>query len=340
MKYTATQSGLMLVKLINLIVIVFTILLSVQPVEASDSLFFLESQFVLGYSSTKAELEYYSFSYNHPMQKPSLGFDYLHRFSSDYGDRIILALQGRIAWNNMFQNNFETQVYNAYIRGKLGFADIWFGHSRPAFGLSSYLDTHAHLLQNLSMEGFGYDRDWGAGLYKVYNNGDINLSLTSGSGMPFISEGNYLINLRTAYGVIERDNFNIGLSIGFGNTADFMGYHRMNPGLSRTVLTGIDCSYFVNNHEFRLESVIGDMQNDYVHGFLFRYGINFFDENRLKIEFQPVLEKTAGQNEFFKFYTAVTFIINEYLTLRSMYNYSQATGDGKIICQLYLYKII
>ena len=105
------------------------------------------------------------------MQKPSLGFDYVQRFSGATGDFAVLAVQGRLAWNQEGEKTFEPQLYNAYLKFKLTAADLWIGHNRPRFGLSSVLDSHGTLLQPLAMMGFGFDRDWGIGFDKDFAGG-------------------------------------------------------------------------------------------------------------------------------------------------------------------------
>ena len=75
-----------------------------------------------------------------------------------------LAVQARLAYDPEEGGKAQFQLYNAYFRYKAGFADIWAGHSRPALGLSSVLDSHALLLPTLAMTGYGFDRDWGVGI--------------------------------------------------------------------------------------------------------------------------------------------------------------------------------
>ena len=70
----------------------------------------------------------------------------------------------------------EPQVYNAYLKVKTPGPYVWVGHNRPAFGLSSYFDSHGLLLRTLAIQGFGYDRDWGVGMYKDFSWGDIAAS--------------------------------------------------------------------------------------------------------------------------------------------------------------------
>ena len=146
------------------------------------------------------------------MQKPSLGFDYIKRFSGESGDVATFALQGRLAMmvdpkKMRTEVKLEPQVYNAYLKVKTPGPYVWVGHNRPAFGLSSYFDSHALLLRTLAIQGFGYDRDWGVGLYKDFSWGDIAATATTGSGMPIYFRGNYMTAARASYGVLSRDNY-------------------------------------------------------------------------------------------------------------------------------------
>ncbi|MDQ5988482.1 MAG: hypothetical protein CSYNP_04242 [Syntrophus sp. SKADARSKE-3] len=64
---------------------------------ASDHLLYFEAQGVAGYSTEVRRPIYYSQNPDAEMQKPSIGFDYLQRFSGETGDIATFALQGRLA---------------------------------------------------------------------------------------------------------------------------------------------------------------------------------------------------------------------------------------------------
>ncbi len=161
---------------------------------AQSSLLYAEAQLVSGYSTAKNDWIFFSRHQSEANQKPSLGLDYLKRFSTARGDFALLAFQGRLAINAEAKRTLEPQVYNAYFKFKFPFADLWIGHNRPAFGLSSVFDTHAHLLPTLVMEGYGFDRDRGIGLNRDIVQGSWAISLTTGSGMPLRLRGNYLLS--------------------------------------------------------------------------------------------------------------------------------------------------
>ncbi len=109
-------------------------------------------------SSTRAI--FYSQNPDAEMQKPSLGFDYIKRFSGESGDVATFALQARLALTWSIRQKvrqkykLEPQIYNAYLKVKTPGPYVWVGHNRPAFGLSSYFDSHGLLLADPRHPGF------------------------------------------------------------------------------------------------------------------------------------------------------------------------------------------
>ncbi len=215
---------------------------------------------------------------------------------------------------------------------------MWIGHDRPAFGLSSSLDTHGALLQTLDMEGFGFDRDWGAGFYKPFADGDFSFSLTTGSGMPLIENGGYLADLRFSLGVLERDNFTAGLSLSKGSVLDIMGYQQMGGARIERELAGVDAGFNWLNYEFKLEAVGGGRDGLFTSGALFRAGVNLLEENKLKLEVQPVYLNQQGQPDGLKVYGGITFVLNDSFTLRAMDAYDSRGNFNNIVGQIYLYR--
>jgi hypothetical protein len=123
----------------------------------SQRLLYLEAQAVAWYDFHYDGFRYYSADPMDAMQKPSIGFDFIQRLSGTGGDWGMLAVQSRLSYDDTRSNNNEPQLYNAYLKVKPGFGDVWIGHNKPAFGLSSYLDNHGTLLQPFSMAGLeGY----------------------------------------------------------------------------------------------------------------------------------------------------------------------------------------
>lgn len=303
---------------------------------ASSYLLYLEAQGVLGYSTERERAIFYSLSQQEAMQKPSLGFDYLQRFSGENQDYGVLALQGRLAFNANEESALEPQLYNAYLKYKAGFADLWVGHNRPALGLSSYFDSHALLLPTLAMLGFGFDRDWGIGAYRNFDWGDLAVSATTGSGMPIYLKGNRLFSTRASKGVLNQDNYNLGISVAYGETLETMGYHLMNSDPMDFALGGADFTYLWNNLENRLEFFSGEMTDQSTHALFWRVGINLLEEGRLKIEAQPAYWK-IGKDWNYQIAGGLSYQATGDLALRSMYVYDRQTNEQRVVFQVYWY---
>jgi len=313
-------------------------------VRADDHLLYFEAQGIGGYSSDLNKGIFYSQNPDAEMQHPSLGFDYVKRFSNESGDFLTFALQARLAimvdpTKDETEVKLQPQIYNAYLKLKTPGPYVWVGHYRPAFGLSSYLDSHALLLRTLAIQGFGYDRDWGVGLYKDFSWGDIAATATTGSGMPVYFRGNYMAAARASYGVLSKDNYNFGVSLGYGNTMDTMGYTLFthDPLLMR--LVGVDGTLLMNNLEHRAEFEAGKWLNKQTYAGLYRFGINLDPENRLKLEAQPMLWKTGSERNF-QMSFCFSFLATADLTLRLGYTYDYKTSDNLFALQLYYYRKI
>jgi len=313
-------------------------LLTVTPLMASSSLFYLEAQGVAGYSSSEKKEIFYSIHQQDSMQKPSVGFDYVQKFSGDTGDIATLAVQMRASFDRTrsMDGYIEPQLYNAYLKFKTPAFDLWIGHDRPALGLSSYFDSHGLLLPTLAMEGFGFDRDWGGGLYRQFDFGDLSVSATTGSGMPPYFKGSYLASARIGIGVLSRDNYTVGFSGGYGHVLDTMGVNIISSSVHGFGMGGIDYTQLWNNLEFRIDCLAGKREGKLAAAALFRMGINLLDEDRLKIEVQPVYWRMGHENNYQAF-GSVSYIITEYLTVRTMYEYDYHANDHKVVGQLYFY---
>ena len=96
------------------------------------------------------------------------------------------------------------------------------------------------------------------------------------------------------YGVLSRDNYNIGFSSSYGKPLETIGYEVIMPDPVETFLVGTDFTYFWNNIENRFEAVAGEKEDENTYAFLWRIGVNFLDEDRLKLEFQPVYRNLGG----------------------------------------------
>jgi len=306
---------------------------------ATSSLLFLEVMGIAGYSTRHAQFIFYSMDSQEAMQKPSLGFDYVQRFSKETSDFAVLAVQGRLALNAEGNKTLEPQLYNAYLKIKGKLADFWAGHNRPALGLSSYLDSHALLLQTLAMNGFGFDRDWGIGLSRDLSWGDAAASLTLGSGMPVYFKGNFLFSARVSKGILYQENFNIGFSAAWGKTLETMGYHLMSPEPRALRMAGLDITYLFNNLENRMEILAGERDGRSSYALFWRTGINLAEEGRWKLEAQPVFWKTGDKTNC-EVSSAVTFRATPDVTLRAMGLYDHEMRDFRAVFQVYFYKIV
>ncbi len=176
---------------------------------------------------------------------------------------------------------------------------MWIGHNRPAFGLSSYFDSHGLLLRTLAIEGFGYDRDWGVGLYKDFSWGDIfgqchNRLRDAG----LFQGGNYMTAARASYGVLSQDNMNLGFSLGYGNTLDTMGYELRDPEPRRMTLAGLDFTFLRNRFEHRFDFLAGKWLGEKTYALFYRFGVNLDQEGRFKIEAQPTYWKFGEERNY------------------------------------------
>ena len=311
--------------------------LALGSARPANYLFFLEAQAIAGYSSALKKAVFFSLSQQEVMQKPGLGFDYVQRFSGASGDFAVLAVQARLAINTEGEKTLEPQLYNAYFKIKTRPADIWIGHNRPKFGLASSLDSHALLLQPLSMNGFGFDRDWGIGLERDYAWGNAGISLTTGSGMPLYFKGNYLLAGRFSKGILNQDNYSVGFSAGYGKVLDVMGYHLMSDEPMDFSMAGLDFTWLKNNLENRLEFLGGGLNGQGVFALLWRTGMGLLEENRLKLEVQPVIV-FARQKTQIQFAVGATYLATADWALRSMVQYDKDMKDVRFVIQVYFYK--
>jgi hypothetical protein len=308
---------------------------------AADHLLYFEAQGIFGYTSATHKAIAYSMNPDAEMQKPSVGFDYIKRFSGESGDFLTLAVQGRMALvvngdDVDHKVKLEPQLYNAYLKLKTPGPYVWVGHNRPAFGLSSYFDSHGLLLRTLAIEGFGYDRDWGGGLYKDFSWGDIAATVTTGSGMPIYFKDNYMAAARASYGVLSRDNMNLGFSVAGGKTLDTMGYDLRDSTPQKMALGGVDFTLLRNNMEHRFDLLAGKYLGKDTYAFFYRFGLNLDQEGRMKLEAQPTYWKT-GPDKNYQFGLCFSFLATSNLTARLAYTYDHSANDNRVVMQLYYY---
>ncbi len=304
---------------------------------AQGTLLFLELQAVGAYQTAAREIELYSLMPDDVMQKPSLGFDLVKRFSGKTRDIGVLAVQARLAYDQEGTHKLEPQLYNAYFRLKTRSVNVWIGHNRPALGLSSVLDSHALLLPAPAMLGFGYDRDWGLGLERDFPSGGAAVSLTAGSGMPLHLKGNYLLAARVFMGVPARDNYSVGLSLAHGNVLETMGYSLvMDEPLDWTAVA-VDATYFWRNIENRFEVLFGRREGAGEFLLYWRAGLALLDEGRLKVEAQPALARRAGAWDL-SLGSGLTYLLSADLSARFMVFHDGERRGARVVLQLYYYK--
>jgi hypothetical protein len=311
--------------------------LAAAGLRAQSTLFYLELQAVGAYSTASRAFELFSLMPEDVMQKPSLGFDFVKRFSGRSRDIGVLAVQARLAYDEEGDHPLQPQLYNAYFRLKAGFADIWAGHSRPALGLSYALDNHSLLLPAPAMLGYGFDRDWGVGLERDFSWGSAAASLTAGSGMPLYFKGNFLAAARVFKGVLARDNYSLGLSAAHGHILDTMGYALNDPEPFVWSAVSLDASYMWRNLENRAEVLLGRRDGAGMFLLFWRSGLALLEEARLKVEIQPALMRRAGAWDY-SLGSGLTFLLNADLAGRFMVLYDHDRRDARFVVQLYYYK--
>ncbi len=311
----------------------------IENLIANDMIFNLEGQGIIGYHDKTDKLIYYSDSQKSEMQKPSLGFDYLLNISNSNRNIGSFSLQYRLAWNENGNQKFEHQFYNAFFKYKGSIADLSIGHIKPAFGFNSYTDNHALLLHNFSMHGMGYDRDWGASLYKEFDKSNLNVSATLGSGMPFYIKDNYLVAGRYGYGYINEENYTFGVSLFHGENLDTHGYHLMNDHLMTSNYLGLDGRYLWNYFESNVDIILGKKENTNIKALMFRQTLNLMEENKLKFDIQPVWVKSEG-NDNLKLALGVSYRLHPDITLRTLFEHDYDANDNYAIFQIYFYKNI
>jgi len=315
-----------------------TVALAASATAFGDShLLYFEAQGIAGYSSRQDKSIYYSMNPDAEMQKSSIGFDYLRRFSGESGDWGAFALQGRLALS-VYENGakrIEPQAYNAWFKAKTLLSDVWIGHNRPALGLGSYFDSHALILRTLPIQGFGYDRDWGIGTYRDFSWGNVQVSATTGTGMPIYFKGNYLLAARIAYGVLNEDNYTLGISAGYGRTLDTMGYKLRDSEPRNMRLVGADLAFLRDNLEHRFDLFAGEWLGQDTVALMYRFGFLFGPEQRMKIEVQPTYWRSGNENWLFS--TCFSALVTSDLTFRTTYEYNHVEDDHRAIVQLYYY---
>jgi hypothetical protein len=157
--------------------------------------------------------------------------------------------------------------------------------------------------------------------------------------MPIYFRGNYMTAARASYGVLSRDNMNFGLSLGYGNTLETMGYKLLTSQPRRMALGGIDLTLLRDNFEHRFDFLAGKWIGEETYALLYRFGVNLGQEGRLKLEAQPMLWK-FGEERNYQLSACFSFLATPDLTLRLGYTYDHKTNDNMVVMQLYYYRPI
>ncbi len=316
------------------------VLMLAGPARAGSDLFYIEGQAIGGYSSEPAEPIYYTMFQGDVMQKPSIGFDWIHKFTGETGDYAQAALQFRLAWNADDMegelDTIEPQFYNAYIKYKAGWSDLWIGHNRPALGVSYTLDSHGLILPTLAMLGFGFDRDWGVGLSRDTAWGNLSASVTTGTGVPVRFEGNYLAAARLAVGVPAQDNWGLGFTAAAGKTLMTMGNLVLEDEPVEMSLGGIDLVFFRNQFEHRFDAFGGTVLDQEAWAAAYRLGWQIDPDGNWKAEIQPVWT-SIGEEEGFQAAACVSWQATPDLAARVMYRWNEPDDDHRVVGQLYYY---
>lgn len=305
---------------------------------ADSDLLFLEAQLVGGYSTRERGFVGHSADAHDAMQKSSVGFDYVRKFSGDGGDWGAAAVQFRLAFDDGAAggNAVEAQLYNAFFKMKSPAGDFWAGHNRVAFGLASYWDTHADLLGDLTMLGVSFDRDWGAGWSLDTARGNVSASLTTGSGMSLRTDGNWLAGTRVGFGVLDSDNGNVGASAMFGKTLDAMGYDVMSRAPDELLMLGFDAAWNADAFEQKIELDGGQKARRAYFAALYRFSVKLDADERARLEFQPAFVREKGAEDW-TLGAGTSFRLTADLTLRVMAQYRRDGNDRRLVGQLYYY---
>ena len=157
--------------------------------------------------------------------------------------------------------------------------------------------------------------------------------------MPIYFRGNYLLAGRVAYGVLNDDNYTAGFSLGYGRTLDTMGYKLREPDPRDLRQVGVDFAFLRDNVEHRFDLLAGKWLGADTLALMYRLGVLFGPEQRLKAEVQPTYWNywRAGEDNWLM---SVCFsaIVTPDITFRTMYEYNWNESDHRVIGQLYFYK--
>ncbi len=142
---------------------------------------------------------------------------------------------------------------------------------------------------------------------------------------------------RVSYGVLSKDNLNLGFSLGYGNTLDTMGYKLRDPEPRQMTLAGLDFTLLRNNFEHRFDFLVGKWLGNDTYALFYRFGVNLDQEGRLKIEAQPTYWK-FGDERNYQLSACFSVLATSNLTIRLGYTYDHNANDNRVVMQLYYYQ--
>ena len=144
---------------------------------------------------------------------------------------------------------------------------------------------------------------------------------------------------RVSYGVLNRDNWNLGFSLGAGQTLETMGYTMIDDEPQPMQLAGADMTILRDNMEHRFDVLAGKWLDKDGYALFYRFGINLDQEGRLKIEAQPTYWK-FGEDRNYQMALCISAMATPNLTIRTAYVYDDNTNDNRFLVQLYYYRPI
>jgi hypothetical protein len=115
-----------------------------------------------------------------------------------------------------------------------------------------------------------------------------------------------------------------------------MGYTVRNNEPQRMLLAGTDLAILRDNLEHRFDVLRGTWLNKDTYALFYRFGVNLSEENRIKIEAQPMYWK-SGEERNYQLSLCISILATSDLTVRTAYVYDDLTNDNRFLLQLYYY---
>ncbi|MCK4886746.1 MAG: hypothetical protein KAS96_05110 [Planctomycetes bacterium] len=283
--------------------------------------------------------------------KNSVGFEYYHKFSDEYGDFLTLDLQVRFAYDSMQSRSdaFGVEFHNAWLEYKLGLGQsIRVGHFSPAFGLEPVLDTHGTLLQTLAAKNIGFKKDWDFAYKGIWGDFDYEIAAQLGSGMGIRrQDGSYLLSTRIS--TPQTHDPQIGLSFLIGRTLlSKESWTIPTPELISDKAVskkriGIDIQFPLAVFDFKAELAAGDNDGRTVAGGMAELIYTVPENQNLKLKLQAMYWSNYWEQKRSRDLTVapvVEYKLSSATTVRLGYFhdlYSNTDEDNMIIMQFYYF---